>query len=143
MLALETVPDVDEAAALLTAVEGLDVPAWLSYTISGDRTRAGQSLAEAFAVATGNDQVVAVGVNCCDPAEVPGAVAVAVQVTGKPVIAYPNSGEGWDPVARRWTGASRFTAAGASRWLAAGATIIGGCCRVRPADLAPLAAGGA
>ncbi|WP_216205621.1 homocysteine S-methyltransferase [Amycolatopsis aidingensis] len=138
VLALETVPDVEEAAALLTAVAGLDTPAWLSYTISGGRTRAGQPLAEAFAVAAGNDQVLAVGVNCCDPAEVAEAVTVAREVTGKPVIAYPNSGEGWDPATRRWTGTSRFTPAEASRWIAAGATIVGGCCRVRPADIAAL-----
>ena len=50
VLALETVPDVDEAEALVGAVAGLGVPAWLTYSIDGDRTRAGQPLAEAFAV---------------------------------------------------------------------------------------------
>lgn len=34
-LALETVPDADEAAALLSAVEGCGVPVWLSYSIAG------------------------------------------------------------------------------------------------------------
>lgn len=41
VLALETVPDADEARALLRAVRGLGVPAWLSYTVAGERTRAG------------------------------------------------------------------------------------------------------
>lgn len=67
VLALETVPDADEGAALVAAVDGLGVPAWLSYTISGSRTRAGQPLEEAFAVAAGSDAIVAVGVNCCSP----------------------------------------------------------------------------
>src|SRR3954469_7108473 len=41
VLALETVPDVREAQALLLALEGLGVPAWLSYTVSTvDKTRA-------------------------------------------------------------------------------------------------------
>jgi homocysteine S-methyltransferase len=53
LLALETVPDADEAEALVDAVAGLGVPAWLSYSIDGDRTRAGQPLADAFAVAAG------------------------------------------------------------------------------------------
>ena len=139
LLALETVPDVDEAEALVDAVAGLGVPAWLSYSIDGDRTRAGQPLADAFAVAAGRPEIVAVGVNCCAPADVPAAVALAVEVTGKPAIAYPNSGEGWDADGRRWTGPSGFGAADAGRWVAAGARIVGGCCRVGPAEIAELA----
>ncbi|MGH3596081.1 MAG: homocysteine S-methyltransferase, partial [Mycobacterium sp.] len=53
VLALETIPDVDEAEALVNLVRGLGRPAWLSYTIDGARTRAGQPLADAFAVAAG------------------------------------------------------------------------------------------
>ncbi|SFC35673.1 homocysteine S-methyltransferase [Streptomyces aidingensis] len=144
VLALETVPDTVEAEALLRAAEGCGVPVWLCYTVAGGRTRAGQPLAEAFAVAAGNDQVVAVGVNCCDPREVTGAVRRAVAATGKPAVAYPNSGEDWDRVALRWRGPSRFAAAAGARageWAAAGARLIGGCCRVGPEDIAALAAG--
>jgi homocysteine S-methyltransferase len=43
VLALETVPDIDEAEALVELVQDLGVPAWLSYTIAGEHTRAGQS----------------------------------------------------------------------------------------------------
>jgi homocysteine S-methyltransferase len=139
VLALETVPDVDEAEALMTAVAGLGIPAWLSYSIAGGRTRAGQPLAEAFAVAAGVPEVVAVGVNCCAPADVPAAIAAAREVTGKPVIVYPNSGEEWDARRRAWTGRSGYSAAQPRQWIAAGATIVGGCCRVRPADIAAIA----
>jgi homocysteine S-methyltransferase len=139
VLALETVPDVDEADALVDAVAGLGVPAWLSYSIDGERTRAGQPLTAAFAVAADAPEIVAVGVNCCAPADVPGAVALAREITGKPVIAYPNSGEGWDAGARGWTGASRFAASEGRRWVAEGARIVGGCCRVGPAGIARLA----
>ncbi|HEU0087593.1 MAG TPA: homocysteine S-methyltransferase [Pseudonocardiaceae bacterium] len=138
LLALETVPDADEGAALVAAVAGLGVPAWLSYTISGTRTRAGQPLAEAFTVAANDDTIVAVGVNCCSPADVPRAIATARQVTGKPVIAYPNSGEGWDAQRRAWTGPARFSPLLAQQWSAEGARIIGGCCRVSPADITAL-----
>ncbi|MBK3596762.1 homocysteine S-methyltransferase, partial [Streptomyces sp. MBT51] len=103
-LALETVPDTDEAEAMLGAVRGSGVPVWLSYTVAGERTRAGQPLADAFALAAGEDQVVAVGVNCCDPADADRAVEMAAAVTGKPVVVYPNSGEVWDAAARGWTG---------------------------------------
>jgi homocysteine S-methyltransferase len=132
VLALETVPDADEAAALLRAVRGLGVPAWLSYTVDGDRTRAGQPLEEAFGLAAGVEEVVAVGVNCCAPADVAGAVAVAARVTGKPVVAYPNSGETWDAGARAWTGPGAFDVGRVRGWRDAGARLIGGCCRVGP-----------
>ena len=139
VLALETIPDVDEAEALLAAAAGIDIPVWLSYSIDGNRTRAGQPLAEAFALGAGNPQVVAVGVNCCAPDDVAGAVATARAATGKPVIAYPNSGEGWDATPRRWVGAPRFSPDDAARWVDEGARIVGGCCRVGPSAIAALA----
>jgi homocysteine S-methyltransferase len=134
VLALETVPDVDEGEALVNLVRSLEVPAWLSYTIDGNRTRAGQPLPDAFAVAAGVPQIAAVGVNCCSPDDVLPAIRAAD--VGKPVIVYPNSGERWN--GRAWTGPRRFTTDLASKWVAAGARIIGGCCRVRPADIAEL-----
>ncbi|MFI5538698.1 homocysteine S-methyltransferase [Nocardia sp. NPDC051900] len=138
LLALETVPDVDEAEALVDLVNDLGVPAWLSYTVDGPRTRAGQPLTDAFAVAAGSDSIVAIGVNCCAPADVAAAVELAAG-TGKPVVAYPNSGEDWDAARRRWTGPTRFTAGQARDWFARGARIIGGCCRVGPAQITRLA----
>jgi homocysteine S-methyltransferase len=132
VLALETVPDADEAAALLRAVRGLGVPAWLSYSVAGGRTRAGQPLEEAFALAAEADEVIAVGVNCCAPADVGDAVETAARVTGKPVVVYPNSGEAWDAVARAWDGRATFTPDEVTGWRASGARLIGGCCRVGP-----------
>nr|WP_205267672.1 homocysteine S-methyltransferase [Mycolicibacterium sphagni] len=138
VLALETVPDIDEAEALAGLVREFGVPAWLSYTIADGHTRAGQPLEQAFAVAADVPEIVAVGVNCSAPADVLGAVEVAREVTGKPVIVYPNSGEEWEPSRRTWAGTSRFNANAATQWAAAGANIIGGCCRVSPADIAEI-----
>ncbi|WP_328874593.1 homocysteine S-methyltransferase [Streptomyces sp. NBC_00287] len=132
VLALETVPDADEARALLRAVRGLGVPAWLSYSVAGDRTRAGQPLQEAFALAADADEVIAVGVNCCAPEDVDAAIETAARVTGKPVVVYPNSGEAWDAQARAWHGQSSFAPAQVRTWRDAGARLIGGCCRVGP-----------
>ena len=139
VLALETIPDVDEAEALVRLVAQLGMPAWLSYTIDGTTTRAGQPLADAFAVAAGVTEIIAVGVNCCAPADVLPAIEIAGDVTGKPVIVYPNSGERWDADRRTWIGSSHFSAEQATQWVAAGANIVGGCCRVRPADIAGIA----
>ncbi|MGA5130250.1 homocysteine S-methyltransferase [Streptomyces olivoreticuli] len=139
VLALETVPDVDEAEALLRAVEGCGVPVWLSYSVAGGRTRAGQPLREAFALADGNDQVVAVGFNCCEPDDAYPAVQLAAEVARKPVVVYPNSGELWDAQARAWRGRPTFDPDRVAAWRAAGARLIGGCCRVGPAEIARLA----
>ncbi|MEV0555860.1 homocysteine S-methyltransferase [Streptomyces sp. NPDC050597] len=139
VLALETVPDADEARALLRAVRGLGVPAWLSYSVAGDRTRAGQPLEEAFGLAADADEVIAVGVNCCAPDDVDAAVATAARVTGKPVVVYPNSGETWDAEARAWTGRSTFAPEQVSGWERAGARLIGGCCRVGPTAITGIA----
>ncbi|MFE5394374.1 homocysteine S-methyltransferase [Streptomyces sp. NPDC056568] len=140
VFALETVPDTAEAEALLRAVRGLGVPAWLSYTVAGDRTRAGQPLEEAFALAADAAEVVAVGVNCCAPEDVPGAVETAARVTGKSVVVYPNSGEAWNAGTRSWEGRSSFDARQVRRWRAAGARLIGGCCRVGPRTIRSVAA---
>jgi homocysteine S-methyltransferase len=153
VLALETVPDVDEAEALLEAARGCGVPVWLSYTVDGPRTRAGQPLTDAFALARGLDQVVAVGVNCCAASDVDHATETATVTTGKPVVVYPNSGERWDAAADRrgWHGPATFTAgrpgaadAGAGPgswvrgWVERGARLLGGCCRVGPSTIATL-----
>lgn len=139
VLALETVPDADEAEALLRAVRGLGVPAWLSYSVAGDRTRAGQPLEEALALAADADEVIAVGVNCCAPQDVAGAVEIAARVTGKPVVVYPNSGEAWDAQARAWSGTAGFDSAQVEAWRASGARLIGGCCRVGPRAIGSIA----
>ncbi|MGW4492840.1 homocysteine S-methyltransferase [Streptomyces sp. NPDC004376] len=132
VLALETVPDTEEAVALLRAVGGLGVPVWLSYTVEGRRTRAGQPLDEAFGLAADVDEVIAVGVNCCAPEDALYAVGTAHRVMGKPVVVYPNSGESWDAKARAWDGRASFDTGLVDDWLAAGARLIGGCCRVGP-----------
>jgi homocysteine S-methyltransferase len=139
VLALETVPCLAEAEALLEEVRGLSRPCWLSMTCVGDRTRAGEPVEEAFTMAAGVDEVVAVGVNCLDPADTPALVALASAVSGKPVVVYPNAGERWDAAARRWTGDQTAVASYVDGWLDAGARLVGGCCRVGPGEITAIA----
>ncbi|MCM2576982.1 homocysteine S-methyltransferase [Streptomyces meridianus] len=139
VLALETVPDATEAEAMLRAAEGTGLPLWLSFTVANGATRAGQPLEEALALVRGNDQVIAAGINCCDPADADSAVAVAADVTGKPVVVYPNSGEVWDARARAWRGGTDFDPDRIHAWQASGARLIGGCCRVGPDAVRELA----
>ena len=77
--------------------------------------------------------------NCCAPDDVLPALEVARTVTGRPGVAYPNSGQGWDAVRRTWTGDSAFDAGAVADWLAAGARLVGGCCRVGPSGTAAVA----
>ena len=140
VLAMETIPDTDEARALLNLVRGTGAACWLSFSTVGRKTRAGQPLAEAFALAADVDEVIAVGVNCCAPQDVLAAVEIAGSASGKPVVVYPNSGESWDAGARAWREESTFDAALVRSWIDAGARLIGGCCRVGPDAIRQVAA---
>jgi homocysteine S-methyltransferase len=140
LLAVETVPDLDEAAVLVPLLDELGVPAWVSYSCDGTSTRAGQRLEDAFAVVAGSSAVLATGVNCCRPHDVLAALGTAAEVTGKPGVAYPNAGRGWDSATHTWSGAASFDVSLAPAWVAAGAAYVGGCCEVGPDDIAELAA---
>src|SRR3954454_20719704 len=69
VLACETVPAAAEAEALLAEAEALGVPIWLSLTtVTEDdgvvRTRRGERAADVFAMTSGVDTAIAVGINC-------------------------------------------------------------------------------
>ncbi|MEO5663294.1 MAG: homocysteine S-methyltransferase [Nocardioides sp.] len=139
LLAVETIPDADEAEVLVPLLDELGLPAWFSYSVSGDSTRAGQPLRDAYAVLAGSTSIVAAGVNCSAPRDVTPAVTTAVSVTGRPAVVYPNLGESWDNASHTWVGDGAFDTALAPGWVAAGARLVGGCCRVGPADITALA----
>lgn len=142
LLAVETIPSAQEAAVLLGLLDELELPAWLSVTCEdASHTRRGDDVRNLFAMARGHDRLVAVGVNCTAPEHVETLVATAAGASGKPVVAYPNSGESWDGARRRWAGDGvGVDPVAARRWVAAGAHWVGGCCRVSSDDIARLAA---
>ena len=139
LFACETVPCLAEVEALAIELGALGVPAWLSLTVVGDRTRQGEPAADALAIAAEVPTIVALGANCCDPSA---AGSVVDAVAGRrPVVFYPNSGESWDAVARTWapgSSAGDDIAASVRGWLAAGVRALGGCCRVTPAQIAAM-----
>lgn len=139
LFAVETIPCLAEVEAVCAELAGNGHPAWLSVTVRDGRTAAGESLGEAFALADDVGEIVAVGVNCCAPSDVLGALEIAREVTTKPLLAYPNSGQTWNAVSREWEGESRLELPLVGGWKRAGAKLIGGCCRVYPADIAQLA----
>jgi homocysteine S-methyltransferase len=144
VLACETVPAAAEAGALVAEAVDIGMPIWLSLTtvLGADgvpRTRRGEPAAEVYALVAGVPEVIAVGVNCTAPAAI-GPTVAAAAVAGKPVVVYPNSGESWDAVGRRWTGSPGIAVDDVASWVASGARLVGGCCRVRPEHIAAIAA---
>ncbi|MFN8171459.1 MAG: homocysteine S-methyltransferase [Candidatus Nanopelagicales bacterium] len=147
LLAIETIPDVDEALALADALADFpDVPAWMSFSAAdGTTTCAGQPIAEAAAVAASIPSVVAMGVNCTDPRYVEELVVGMHAAAPLPIVVYPNAGGSWDPVAEGWTGAFGRPDAAlppiiTRRWRYAGAIAVGGCCGTDARTVAALAA---
>lgn len=139
VIAVETVPASAEVEALCLELSGLGVPAWISVTVAGAALRSGESLAEAFALADAVDEVVAIGVNCCDVDEVSVALDVLRCVSAKPAVVYPNSGEQWHAKGRRWSGTASAISESTPEWIARGARLVGGCCRVGVDEVAGIA----
>ena len=134
LLACETIPSLAEAKVLAGLIaEYGQPPAWISFSCrDGEHICDGTPIADVARAVTGiNPSILATGVNCTAPGYVEDAVKSFANATSLPVIAYPNSGEGWNAAKRRWEGENdpRDFCEYARRWQDAGATLIGGCCR--------------
>jgi homocysteine S-methyltransferase len=143
ILAFETLPSLDEARAIGEALAPWPhLRAWFSFTCGDARHVVhGELLRDCASNAAALPQAVAVGVNCTPPSRILPLIRELRAASAKPIVVYPNSGEGWDAQARCWTGVSDPEGYGAlsSQWFAAGAQIVGGCCRTRPAHIREVA----
>jgi len=139
LLAFETFPSLEEVRAVGEAlVPWPALQAWFSFSCRDEKhVSHGEPLAECAAVVAAFPQTVAIGVNCVPPRWLPSLIAELRSASDKPVLVYPNSGDGWDAAARCWIGQSDPAEFGALArdWFAAGAQIVGGCCRTRPAHI--------
>lgn len=143
LLAFETLPSREEAQAIAEGLAGFpQLGAWFSFTCKDARHVAhGELLRECAAAVADLPQTVALGVNCTQPALISPLIAELRAASDKPIVVYPNSGEGWNQAARSWTGTSAAARFGrmAADWFADGAQIVGGCCRTRPAHIRQVA----
>ena len=143
LIALETVPSIEEGEAIAAALaEFPNMRAWVSFTCKDSAQVAhGERLADCAALLEKAPQVVAVGINCTAPHLIGSLIAGAKAGTAKPIFVYPNSGELWDAANRRWYGRSSVAefAEMARSWYAAGAHAVGGCCRTTPAHIRAVA----
>jgi homocysteine S-methyltransferase len=141
VLAFETFPDAREALLCARLADELGADAWLSFSCADGKTTAGgDDLAATARALHDAEHIVAIGVNCIPPALVDEALSCIASATTKPLVAYPNRGEAWDPEARCWvaTDAPPDLHARATTWIERGARLIGGCCRTRPEDIREL-----
>lgn len=142
LLALETIPSWTEALALVDLLENTSgPPAWISFSCRDEeRLCDGTPIERAVESVGGCRRIAAVGINCTAPRFVGGLLRRAGRVSRLPLVAYPNSGEGYDAASRAWLPGSEsgLIFDRCHSWRALGARLIGGCCRTRPADIARL-----
>jgi homocysteine S-methyltransferase len=139
LLAFETIPSLEEALAILAALQ--DLPAqrcWLAFTCrNGSEVAHGEAIRECAALLDANPQVVAIGVNCTAPALIVPLLHELREGTQKPLAISPNSGQVWDAAARCWLGNDdRAFGEMIAQWLEHGASWVGGCCGTGPAHIA-------
>lgn len=145
VLACETMPSLPEVKALVELLRA-DFPgteAWFSFTLKDEgRISDGTPLEDVVELLEDVEQVVAVGVNCVSDEMALAALKRLKQLTKKPLIVYPNSGEQWNAKSRDWYGerneGSHLAKRTKEMWKA-GARIIGGCCRTTPVDIRTIA----
>jgi homocysteine S-methyltransferase len=139
VLACETIPSADEAAALaLLARQHPEIPAWFSFSCGdGAHLRDGSPIQKVAAECARVPNVIAIGVNCTAPRFVNPLLDALRAASAVPAIVYPNSGEDYDARAGTWRGESDVAsfARRAVEWRDRGAQFIGGCCRVGPAHI--------
>lgn len=143
LLAFETFPSLEELRAVGEALAPWpELRAWFSFSCRDEKhVSHGESVSECAATVAALPQTFAIGVNCVPPKWIPSLVEELRAGSDKPILVYPNSGEGWDAAARCWIGESDPVEFGreATQWFAAGAQIVGGCCRTRPEHIREVA----
>lgn len=140
LLAVETIPDVDEVHAVVECLADYPhLPAWITVSCADSATTcAGQPVESAARAASAAPTVAAIGVNCSSPDIVGDVLRRMAGASDLPLVAYPNSGRGWDSVTG-WSGTGVAIPDDEVTAWASRAALIGGCCGVGPADIARMA----
>jgi len=143
LLACETIPNAVEAFVLCEILREAHNPAWISFSCR-DATHLvdGTPLAEVAGLFAEHPRVLAVGANCVPPdIVVPLIATLRKAAPGKSIAVYPNSGEAYCVENNTWLGTATPLQCehAAAEWIAAGATIVGGCCRIGPGQIAAMA----
>jgi homocysteine S-methyltransferase len=141
ILAFETIPSLQEGELLLRLLKEFPGQyAWLSFSCSDEcHVSHGDAFERCVALAVGQAQLAAIGINCTAPRHIHSLLGAA-KSAACPLLVYPNSGETWVAEGRRWVGQAGLGGEDFDprAWFQSGARLIGGCCRTGPADIAAI-----
>jgi homocysteine S-methyltransferase len=142
LYAFETVPSYPEARVLSELLNEVEIPSWISFSCKDEaHINDGTSIEDCIYLFKDHPSVFALGVNCTPPTHITGLIQKMKDCqTGKKILVYPNSGEVYDPVTKKWLGLSEplhFLKMG-RQWIDLGAEMIGGCCRIGPEHIREL-----
>ena len=139
VLACETIPSLQEAKVLADLLTRTETPAWVCVSCKdGQHINDGTEMREVAKLFIDHPNVFAFGVNCTAIEYVsPLIKEIKGVLKGKSIIVYPNSGEQYDAKTKTWTAGedSPDLIEKVLEWYQLGAKMIGGCCRVGPADI--------
>ena len=141
LLAIETIPELTEAEAILELLEEQDmkIPYWMSFSCKdGEHISSGELFRDAVNLVSGKLGAIGVGINCTAPEFVTPLLSSAKSRI--PFVVYPNSGRTWNAEIKEWEGAptSGFSEMQIFEWKERGAKLIGGCCSVGPEEIAQM-----
>ncbi|GFO48835.1 homocysteine s-methyltransferase-like protein [Plakobranchus ocellatus] len=145
IVAIETIPALDEALALLQCLEQLQVKAWLTFQLKDEKTTGhGEDIRLALKAVAASPYIVAVGANCFNMAHVDSFLRYVkdLPLLDKPLIVKPNgikhedngrSPENFDihEPAVEWVDGGQVIG-----WVDGGASWVGGCCMVDSTNIA-------
>ncbi len=153
LLLCETMSSVAEGRAAARAACHAGKPVWVSWTLHEDRSgrlRSGETIPEAVA-SLSDLPVEGFLVNCCAPESITRVMPRLAESGARWIGGYANS---FEPVPEDWTLDGDNETDGllslradldpesyarhSADWLRAGATVIGGCCGIRPAHIAKM-----
>lgn len=144
VLALETIPCVEEAEALLELLQEFPhARAWFSFSCQdGELMSDGSNFQEVAARCYHalSSQIIAVGVNCIDPKYVTSLLrGINENISSPdfiPLIVYPNRGGGYSATGE-WIAVPDDHSLNLpiSKWLDMGVCYIGGCCKIFAEDI--------
>ena len=139
-LIFETLTSRDTALEASMAMQGIDAPFVLSFSIPDDG-ETGALVRQRFAPYEGLPQPAALGLNCgTGPDTMLTALEHAVKATHLPLIVQPNAGLPRMQDGRQlYLCSPEYLFTYAQRYISLGARAIGGCCGTTPAHIAELA----
>lgn len=133
LLLFETQPSLREVLIEADVAEHMGADYWISFSCKdGKHINEGTAISSCAEVLRyGHPHLKVIGVNCTSPCFVDSLIKELKNSCSLPIAVYPNSGEQYDAVTKKWNGHCDGISFCdyAKRWMLTGASAVGGCCR--------------